>query len=144
MLAFRNFFLYTIEKRKNMKEIEKLIEIEALLENLMKNRHKGGILRIKILFFCSEYQNLPVGMIIEKLGIKKANFALMTTAREEEGCIEIKKSEIDRRCRLVTLTEKGRNELGAFLNTMRKALGNTTIEVDKAIDTLSIFLNKII
>lgn len=127
-----------------MKEIEKLIEIEALLENLMKNHHKGGILRIKILFFCAEYQNLPVGMIIEKLGIKKANFTLMTGALVEEGCVEIKKSSIDRRCRLVTLTEKGQKELDTFLATMRKALGNTSIEVDKAVDTLSTFLNKVV
>ncbi len=127
-----------------MKEIEKLIEIETLLENLMKNNHKGGILRIKTLFFCSVYQNLPVGMIIEKLGIKKANFTLMTTALVEEGCIEVKQSSIDRRCRLVCLTEKGRKELDQFLNLMRKALGNTTIEVDKSIDCLCTFLNKIV
>lgn len=131
-------------REEKMKEIEKLIEIEALLENLMKNHHKGGILRIKILFFCSVYQNLPVGMIIEKLGIKKANFTLMTTSLEEEGCIEIKKSAIDRRCRLISLTDKGQKELDSFLSTMRKALGNTPIEVDKAIETLSVFLNKIV
>lgn len=127
-----------------MKEIEKLIEIEALLENLMKNHHKGGILRMKILFFCSVYQNLPVGMIIEKLGIKKANFTLMASMLEEEGCIEIKKSNIDRRCRLISLTEKGRIELDQFLNNMRKVMGNTSIEVDKSIDTLVTFLNKIV
>ncbi len=127
-----------------MKEIEKLIEIEALLENLMKNHQKGGILRIKILFFCSVYQNLPVGMIIDKLGIKKANFTLMTTSLVEEGAIEVKKSNIDRRCRLVCLTEKGQKELDQFLSGMKRALGNTTVEVDKSIDTLCTFLNKII
>lgn len=127
-----------------MKEIEKLIEIEALLENLMKNHQKGGILRIKILFFCSVYQNLPVGMIIDKLGIKKANFTLMTTSLVEEGAIEVKKSNIDRRCRLVALTEKGQKELDQFLSSMKRALGNTTVEVDKSIDTLCTFINKII
>ena len=35
-----------------MKRAEKLIEIESLLENLMKSRRDGSILRMKILFFC--------------------------------------------------------------------------------------------
>lgn len=127
-----------------MKKIEKLIEIEALLENLMKSHKDGGILRIKILFFCSIYQNLSVSMIIDKLGIKKTNFALMTAELEKEGCIVIKKSNLDRRCRLVELTDKGRKELDDYLKELDKSLGNTTPEVDKAVDILSAYLNKII
>ena len=127
-----------------MKKIEKLIEIEALLENLMKRQKDGGILRIKILFFCSIYQNLSVSMIIDKLGIKKTNFALMTAELEKEGCIVIKKSNLDRRCRFVELTEKGRKELDDYLKELDKSLGNTTPEVDKAVDILSAYLNKII
>lgn len=127
-----------------MKKIEKLIEIEALLENLMKSHTDGGILRIKILFFCSIYQNLSVSMIIDKLGIKKTNFALMTAELEKEGCIVIKKSNLDRRCRFVELTEKGRKELDDYLKELDKSLGNTTPEVDKAVDILSAYLNKII
>ena len=127
-----------------MKKIEKLLEIEALLENMMKSHKNGGILRTKILFFCSIYQNLSVSMIIDKLGIKKTNFALMTAELEKDGCIILKRSNLDRRCRLVELTEKGRKELDSYLRNMDKALGNTPIEVDKAIDTLSTFLNKIV
>ena len=127
-----------------MKKIEKLLEIEALLENMMKSHKNGGILRTKILFFCSIYQNLSVSMIIDKLGIKKTNFALMTAELEKDGCIILKRSNLDRRCRLVELTEKGRKELDSYLRSMDKVLGNTPIEVDKAIDTLSAFLNKIV
>ncbi len=133
-----------MNKRKVMKKIEKLLEIEALLENMMKSHKNGGILRTKILFFCSIYQNLSVSMIIDKLGIKKTNFALMTAELEKDGCIILKRSNLDRRCRLVELTEKGRKELDSYLRNMDKALGNTPIEVDKAIDTLSTFLNKIV
>lgn len=133
-----------MNKRKVMKKIEKLLEIEALLENMMKSHKNGGILRTKILFFCSIYQNLSVSMIIDKLGIKKTNFALMTAELEKDGCIILKRSNLDRRCRLVELTEKGRKELDSYLRNMDKALGNTPIEVDKAIDTLSAFLNKIV
>ena len=124
-----------MNKRKVMKKIEKLLEIEALLENMMKSHKNGGILRTKILFFCSIYQNLSVSMI---------NFALMTAELEKDGCIILKRSNLDRRCRLVELTEKGRKELDSYLRSMDKALGNTPIEVDKAIDTLSTFLNKIV
>ena len=127
-----------------MKKIEKLIEIEALLENLMKSHKDGGILRTKILFFCSIYQNLSVSMIIDKLGIKKTNFALMTAELEKDGSIVIKKSNLDRRCRLVELTDKGRKELDDYLKELDKSLGNTTPEVDKAVDILSAYLNKII
>lgn len=127
-----------------MKKIEKLIEIEALLENLMKSHKDGGILRTKILFFCSIYQNLSVSMIIDKLGIKKTNFALMTAELEKEGCIVIKKSNLDKRCRLVELTDKGRKELDDYLKELDKSLSNTTPEVDKAVDILSAYLNKII
>lgn len=127
-----------------MKKIEKLIEIEALLENLMKSHKDGGILRTKILFFCSIYQNLSVSMIIDKLGIKKTNFALMTAELEKEGCIVIKKSNLDKRCRLIELTDKGRKELDDYLKELDKSLGNTTPEVDKAVDILSAYLNKII
>ncbi len=125
-----------------MKNLEKLIEIEALLENLMKSHKKGGILRTKVLFFCSVYQNLPVGIIIDKLGIKKTNFALMTSELEKDGCIIIKQSNIDRRCRTVEVTEKGKKELEDYKKELDKSLGNTTLEVDKAIQILSVYLNK--
>lgn len=145
MLAFNNFFRYTKkEKREVMKRAEKLIEIEALLENLVKSYREGGFLRKKILFFCSLYQNLTISMIIDKLGIKKTNFALMTAELEKDGCIVIKKSNLDRRCRLVELTDKGRKELDDYLKELDKSLGNTTPEVDKAVDILSAYLNKII
>ena len=90
-----------------MKGTEKLIEIEGLLENLMKSSHKGGILRIKVLYFCYLYQNLTVSMIIDKLGIKKTNFAIMSRELENDGCIIIKKSNFDKRCRMVEVTPKG-------------------------------------
>ena len=140
----KNFYILILTKSKKMKKIEKLIEIEALLENLMKSHKDGGILRTKILFFCSIYQNLSVSMIIDKLGIKKTNFALMTAELEKDGCIVIKKSNLDRRCRLVELTDKGRKELDDYLKELDKSLGNTTPEVDKAVDILSAYLNKII
>lgn len=127
-----------------MKRASNLIEIESLLENLMKKKNVGGILRMKILFFSRLYKNLSISMIIEKLGIQKTNFALMTAALEKEGCIVVKKSNLDRRCRVVELTEKGNNELDGYLKELDRALDATSPEIDYAIEILSKYLNKII
>ncbi len=127
-----------------MKRAEKLIEIESLLENLMKSRRDGSILRMKILFFCSIYENLSVSMIIEKLGIKKTNFALMTKELEKDGCLIIKKSSMDKRCHLIELTQKGKEELDRYLKEFDKALGPTSPDVDYAVEVLSKFLNKLV
>ena len=127
-----------------MKRIEKLIEVESLLENLMKKKHAGGILRMKILFFSRLYENLSISIIIEKIGIKKTNFALMTRALEEEGCLVVKKSNLDKRCRVIELTEKGNAELDEYLKDIDKDFGATTPDVDYAIEVLGKYLNKII
>ena len=127
-----------------MERAKKIIEIEALTENLLKRRKNSSLLRLKVLYFASVYENLSVSMIIEKLGIKKSNFALMTAELEKEGLIEIKQAEIDRRCRTILLTERGREELGAYQNNIEESLGGTTIEVDKALDTLISYMNKIV
>lgn len=131
-------------KEGNMKNIDKLIEIEGLLENLMKSNREGGILRIKVLYFCYLYQNLTVSMIIDKLGIKKTNFAIMTKELENESCITIKKSNLDKRCRMVELTEKGKKEIETFIKNLESKLGSTTIEVDNAINILCQYLNRFI
>ena len=128
-----------------MKTAEQLIEIESLLENLLKSQnHDGGVLRMKVLFFCNLYQNLSVGMIIQKLGIKKTNFASMLAELEAQGCVMVKRSNLDKRCRLVELTERGKAELNQYLKSIDALAGNTTTDVDKAIDTLCRYLNKIV
>ncbi|MBO5022402.1 MAG: winged helix-turn-helix transcriptional regulator [Clostridia bacterium] len=127
-----------------MKRAEKIIEIESLLENLLKRNREGSLLRMKILFFSSLYENLSIGMIIEKLGIKKTNFALMTAELEKEGCILLKKSSLDKRCRMIELTNKGRAELDAFLKDIEKSLGASSPEIDYTLEKLNNFLNKII
>lgn len=127
-----------------MKRTEKFIEIESLLENVLKSHREGSLLRTKILFFSSIYENLSVSMIIDKLGIKKTNFALMTAALEKEGCLVIKKSNMDKRCRVIELTSKGRQELDEYMKGIEKSLGPTSPEVDYAVDVLCKYLNKIV
>lgn len=127
-----------------MERAKKIIEIESLTENLLKSRKNSPLLRLKVLYFTSVYQNLSVSMIIEKLGIKKSNFALLTSQLENEGLVEINQAEIDRRCRTMRLTEKGRAELEEYEKELEVALGPTSLEVDKALGTIIDFMNKII
>ena len=127
-----------------MKRAEKLIEIEALLENLMKSHREGGFLRKKILFFCSLYQNLTISMIIDKLGIKKTNFALMISQLQKDGSIIIKQSGIDKRCRLVEVTDKGKKEIEDYVSQIEKALKSSSPDEDRAMDLILIYLNRIV
>ena len=118
-----------------MKNVDKILEIEALTENLTKHFAKNNLLKMKVLYFISQYENLSVSMIIDKLGLKKSNFALMTKALEEEGLVVSKQGEIDKRCRMMFLTEKGKQELEEFFS-------EPNTEVDRALETLSTYLNK--
>ncbi len=125
-----------------MKNVDKIIEIEALTENLTKHFAKNNLLRIKVLYFISQYENLSVSMIIDKLGLKKSNFALMTKALEEEGLVMSKQGEIDKRCRMMFLTEKGKKELADFIQSLDEFFGEANSEVEHSLETLSIYLNK--
>ncbi len=125
-----------------MKNYEKIIEIEALLENVTKHCAENNLLRMKIIYFISQYKNLSVGMIIDKLGIKKSNFALMTKELEREGIITSKQGEIDKRCRMLYLTEKGQKELNDFIEKIGRYFDENDHEVAKAIEVLNSYLNK--
>ncbi len=127
-----------------MKTAQKIIEIESLCENISKKNTEGGLLRFKVLYFVSQYENLSVSMIIEKLGIKKSNFALLTAQLEKEGSIVIHQAEIDKRCRTLSLTEKGKEELDRYLNDLNDRLGATETNVDEALDIILKYLNKIV
>ncbi len=122
----------------------KFLELTALSENLLKSKSSSGLLRLKVLYMAEVYQNLSVSMIIEKLGIKKSNFALMTTELAKEGIIEIKSTEIDRRCRTICLTQKGKQELEAYKKQIEEKIGTTSLEVDHSLNVLCDFLNKIV
>ena len=125
-----------------MKNYEKLLEIEALTENITKHFAKNNLLKIKVLYFISQYENLSVSMIIDKLGLKKSNFALMTKELELEGYVKSKQGEIDKRCRMMFLTEKGKEELSHFMQRMETFFDDKNNEVDTAIETLTRYLNK--
>lgn len=125
-----------------MKNIDKLLEIEALTENLTKHLAKNNLLKIKVLYFISQYENLSVSMIIDKLGLKKSNFALMTKDLENEGLVISKQGEIDKRCRMMFLTDKGKQELSCFMQSLNNFFGESNSEIEHALETLSIYLNK--
>lgn len=125
-----------------MKNAESLLEIEALTENLLKHNAKNNLLKFKVLYFISQYENLSIAMIISKLGIKKSNFALMTKQLEEGGYVGSKQGEIDKRCRMLFLTKKGKDELSCYLNSLNAIFKEQDPAVDQAITTLCTYLNK--
>lgn len=125
-----------------MKNVDKFLEIEALTENLTKHLANNNLLKIKVLYFISQYENLSVSMIIDKLGLKKSNFALMTKELEEEGLITSKQGEIDKRCKMMSLTSKGKRELSSFLEELGSVFDDKNSEVEYALDVLSVYLNK--
>ncbi|MGN1201187.1 MAG: MarR family transcriptional regulator [Candidatus Caccovivens sp.] len=125
-----------------MKNIDKLLEIEALTENLTKHIANNNLLKVKVLYFISEYENLSVSMIIDKLGLKKSNFALMAKELEKEELVTSRQGEIDKRCRMMNLTEKGKEFLNAFMSELESHFPENNCEVEHAIETLSTYLNK--
>ena len=125
-----------------MKNIDKLLEIEALTENILKHQAKNNLLKVKVLYFISQYENLSVSMIIDKLGIKKSNFALIAKELEDEKLVYSKQGEIDKRCKMMALTEKGRAELSSFIKNLDSNFEEKNGEVEQAIEVLSAYLNK--
>ena len=125
-----------------MKNFEKVLEIEALTENLTKHLASNNLLKVKVLYFISQYENLSVSMIIDKLGVKKSNFALMAKDLETEGLVEAKQGKIDRRCRLMTLTEKGQAFLNEFMAKLDAFFPETDPEIENSVEVLTNFLNK--
>ena len=125
-----------------MKNIEKLLEIEALTENLTKHIANNNLLKFKMLYFISQYENLSVSMIIDKLGLKKSNFALMAKDLEAQGLATSRQGEIDKRCRMMSLTAKGKAELDGFIKQMSSHFEERNTEIEHALDVLSIYLNK--
>ena len=125
-----------------MKNIEKLLEIEALTENLTKHIANNNLLKFKMLYFISQYENLSVSMIIDKLGLKKSNFALMAKDLEAQGLATSRQGEIDKRCRMMSLTEKGKAELDGFIKELGSHFEERNTEIEHALDVLSVYLNK--
>ena len=111
-------------------------------ENLAKHIANNNLLKFKMLYFISQYENLSVSMIIDKLGLKKSNFALMAKDLEKEGLAISRQGEIDKRCRMMFLTEKGKAELDAFIKTFDSYFDERNTEIEHALDVLSIYLNK--
>ena len=125
-----------------MKTAQKILEVETLCENMAKKKANTGLLRLKVLYFVSQYENLSVSMIIEKLGIKKSNFALLTAELEKEGCLNIYKAEIDKRCRTLKLTQKGKEELDSYLESLDSEFDKIDIDLNNALNILLKYLNK--
>ena len=127
-----------------MNKIGGLIELEALLENILKKKSDRAFLKHKILYFAYLYENLSVGMIVEKLGIKKTNFALMTKQLEKEGLLSINQTKMDKRCHVLTLTVEGMNALYSYISSINDLVGNLSDELEQNVKKFNEKFNKIV
>ena len=127
-----------------MNKIGGLIELEALLENILKKKSERSFLKHKILYFAYLYENLSVGMIVEKLGIKKTNFALITKELQNEGLLTINQSLMDKRCHVLTLTVEGTNGLYKYMSSINDFIGCKNDDIDQSIKKLNEYFNKIV
>ena len=125
-----------------METAQIFLETEIMLENMVKKSCFGGLLRYKLLYYASLYENLSVSMIIEKLKIKKSNFTLLAAELENDGLLEIKHTETDRRCRTLILTEKGRLELKNFMDCLNECFSEVDLATQEAIEKVYAYLNK--
>ena len=127
-----------------MNTARKILETEALCEHLAK-KHTSSLLRFKALFYISEYENLSVSMIIDKLGIKKSNFALLSKELIDEGLCFASSTSTDKRCKCLKLTEKGKAELDNYLSKLQKEFDFLNInlnEFNDYLDKIIKFLNR--
>ena len=83
-------------------------------------------------------------MIVEKLGIKKTNFALMTKQLEKEGLLSINQSKMDKRCHVLTLTVEGMNALYSYISSINDLVGSLSDELEQNVKKLNEKFNKIV
>ena len=106
---------------------KQLIELRILLQKVCDgfdadgaSKHSILTMRHKVLFLLDEMGALSPAYMIENLGIAKSNLALLCKGLIEERLIVSKKCIDDKRSITYEITEKGQNELNAFLYTMKQ------------------------
>ena len=66
----------------------------------------------------------------------------MSKKLEEEGVVEIRQGELDKRIRKLFLTEKGKGELKKYIADINKFFADFDPQVDNSIEQLNYYLNK--
>ncbi len=83
------------------------------------NKKSNLTLKIKTLFLLSTYGELSPNSLISALGLAKSNLTILCKNLLDEGLIEVKKSETDKRTISYILTNKGEKQLKTYLNQLK-------------------------
>ena len=83
------------------------------------NKKSNLTLKMKMLFLLSTHGELSPNSLISSLGLAKSNLTILCRSLLEEGLIEVKKSETDKRTISYILTNKGEKQLKAYLNQLK-------------------------
>lgn len=83
------------------------------------NKKSNLTLKIKTLFLLSTYGELGPNSLISALGLAKSNLTILCKSLLDEGLIEVKKSETDKRTISYILTNKGEKQLKTYLNQLK-------------------------
>lgn len=107
--------------------LEKLIialrmELERICDGFDSedgNKKTNLTLKMKMLFLLSAHGELSPNSLISSLGLAKSNLTILCRSLLEEGLIEVKKSETDKRTISYILTNKGEKQLKTYLNQLK-------------------------
>ena len=107
--------------------LEKLIialrmELERICDGFDSadgNKKTNLTLKMKMLFLLSTNGELSPNSLISALGLAKSNLTILCRSLLEEGLIEVKKSETDKRTISYILTNKGEKQLKTYLNQLK-------------------------
>lgn len=98
------------------------IKLEELCDGFDKTNNSKKCqltLRIRFLFVLSQNEILSPNHFIKRLGIAKSNLTLLCKGLCNEGVIEKTKNDADKRGIYYKITDKGRDEVNAYLLEMK-------------------------
>ena len=140
---------------KQQKLQKQLVLLRIMLQKICdgfdtKDASKKSVLTMKhkVLFLLDEHGETPPSYLIEKLCIAKSNLALLCKGMVQEGLIESKRNDADKRNISYVITPKGGRHLNKFLTEMvseNDTLNKSDREVkiiEKKLDDVINFLNK--
>lgn len=116
----------------------------ALNPNIDKKLDRFSIIEIMILEYLFENESMTSSELLNKMKLKRSKFLGITKKLVTAGYIEKKKSDIDKRSSILTLSKKGKSILKSYYEEENEfldfVLADMTINEEK---TIIKFLSKI-
>lgn len=128
-----------------MKQTKRLIEICFLAQTFCEvPNFELTNNEMKVLFFVEQYSCVSPQVLISKLGLAKSNLALLTKKLVSLELIQSQPSIIDKRAVSFTITQKGKNVVKNFVDTIAKSIRQEDLSQNfsDGLDSIAMFLNK--